>query len=187
MRQTGLALVLWLALVGLWPTPSVAQGSRAVDTCARTALQQAMLVMSVERQTALRDARGRVVGTRVDMRVNALGKKRVVSCDYISATRTAVIRPYQQGTGGGNGGGTSAELTMLRRDALRTCQRAAQQQGLMLDGVVRQQDVSDRRGRISGGEVILRVYQSGRPAQLVCGYDYATRRTALELRRPTLR
>ncbi len=169
--------------------PATAQTSRAVDACAKTALQQAMLIMSVEAQTALRDKRGAVVGTKVDMRVNALGKKKVVSCLYTDATRVAVIRPYQQGTGSGgtSTGGSSGDLAVLRRDAVRACQRASQQQGLMLDNLAAQSDVYNRRGQISGSEVIINVFQSGRPAQVVCEYTFETKVTALELRRATLR
>ena len=187
MKSTGLALALMLAVIGLGSGPAAAQGSRAVDTCAKTALQQAMLLMSVEGQSALRDKRGVVVGTKVDMRVTALGNKKVVSCFYTEATRVAVIRPYQQGSGSSNPGGTSGDLTLLRRDAVRACQRASQQQGLMLDNLVAQNDVYDRRGQISGSEVIINVFQVGRPAQVVCEFDYKTRATALELRRPALR
>jgi hypothetical protein len=182
-----LALGLGLVMIGLGTAPAEAQGSRAVDTCAKTALQQAMLMMSVEGQSALRDKRGVVVGTKVDMRVNALGKKKVVSCFYTEATRVAVIRPYQQGSGNANPDSGSGNLTALRRDALRACQRSSQQQGLMLDNVVSQNDVYNRRGQISGNEVIINVFQAGRPAQVVCEYDYETRGTALELRRATLR
>lgn len=186
MKHMGLVLAAGLALIALAPDPVAAQASRAIDTCAKTALQQAMLMMSVEGQTALRDGRGKVVGTKVDMRVNALGKKKVVSCFYTDATRMALIRPYLQGAGG-NAGGSSAGLTMLRRDAMRACQRAAQQQGLMLDNVAAQTDVYNRRGEISGSEVVINVFQAGRPAQVVCEYDYENKGTALALRRPTLR
>jgi hypothetical protein len=57
----------------------------------------------------------------------------------------------------------------------------------MLDNVAAQNDVCNRRGQISGREVVINVFQSGKPAQLVCEYDYQTKRTALELRRPQLR
>lgn len=186
MKRMGIALGLGMALIAA-AGPVAAQGSRAVDTCAKTALQQAMLLMSVEAQTALRDRRGLVVGTKVDMRVNALGKKKVVTCLYTDATRVAVIRPYQPGSGGAVTGGSSGDMAVMRRDAVRACQRASQQQGLMLDNLVAQNDVFNRRGQISGSEVIINVYQSGRPAQVVCEYDFETRGTSLELRRATLR
>jgi hypothetical protein len=187
MKWTGLALGLGLVVIGLGTAPAAAQGSRAVDTCAKTALQQAMLLMSVEDQSALRDKRGVVVGTKVDMRVNALGKKKVVSCYYTDATRVAVIRPYQQGSGSADQGNGSGNITALRRDAVRACQKSSQQQGLMLDNVVSQNDVYNRRGQISGSEVIINVFQAGRPAQVVCEFDYESRGTSLELRRATLR
>ncbi len=146
-----------------------------------------MLMMSVEAQSPLRDKRGAVVGTKVDMRVNALGKKKVVSCFYTDATRVAVIRPYEEGSGGNPSGGASGDMATLRRDALRACQKASQQQGLMLDTVVSQNDVYSRKGQITGSEVIINVFQSGKSAQVVCEYDYETRGTSLELRRATLR
>lgn len=197
MRFTGLALALGLVVAGLGSVPAAAQSNRAVDACSRTALQQAMLVMSVEGQFPQRDKRGVVVGSKVDMRVNALGKKKVVSCYYTDATQVAVIRPFQQGSGnagdnaGGNGntGGTASagNLPSLRREAVRACQRSSQQQGLMLDNLVSQNDVFNRRGQISGSEVVINVFQGGRPAQVVCEFDYETRNTSLELRRATLR
>lgn len=187
MKLTGLALMVGLTAIGLGNAPAAAQGSRAVDACARTALQQAMLMMSVEAQSALRDKRGMVVGTKVDMRVNALGKKKVVSCLYTNSTRVAVIRPYQEGSTGTSPGGTSGDMAALRRDAVRACQRASQQQGLMLDNLVGQNDLFDRRGRITGSEVIINVFQAGKPVQVVCEYDFETKSTALELRRATLR
>ena len=98
-----------------------------------------------------------------------------------------MIRQYQPGTGGNGGSGSGANTAQLQRDALRACQRAGQQQGLMLDTVAAQSDVYNRRGQISGREVVINVFQAGKPAQMVCEYDYETRRTALELRRPQLR
>ena len=103
------------------------------------------------------------------------------------ATRVAVIRPYQQGSGSADQGGSGGDMTALRRDAVRACQRASQQQGLMLDNVAAQNDVFNRRGQVSGSEVIINVFQTGKPAQVVCEYDYETRGTSLELRRATLR
>jgi len=187
MKVTGWALALGLAAIGMGSGTAAARESRAVDTCARTALQQAMLMMSVEGQSALRDKRGVVVGTKVDMRVNALGKKKEVSCFYTDATRVAVIRPYQQGSGNANQGSGSGNLSALRRDAVRACQRSSQQQGLMLDNVVSQNDVYNRRGQVSGSEVIINVFQAGRPAQVACEFDYESRSTSLQLRRATLR
>ena len=186
MKLTGLVLGFGMAVIVV-AGPAIAQGSRAVDTCAKTALQQAMLMMSVEAQTALRDKRGVVVGTKVDMRVNALGKKKVVSCFYTDATRVAVIKPYQKDSGITDQGSGGGDMVALRRDALRACQRGSQQQGLMLDNVVSQNDVYNRRGQISGSEVIINVFQAGKPAQVVCEYDFETRGTSLELRRATLR
>jgi hypothetical protein len=57
----------------------------------------------------------------------------------------------------------------------------------MLDNIVAQSGVYNRRGQISGREVVINVFQAGKPAQLVCEYDYGTRQTSLELRRPQLR
>jgi hypothetical protein len=171
-------------LAAAWGVPVEAQSSKAFEVCAKAALQQAMLVRSVIAQTDLRDRSGAVIGTKVDLDVNALGKKTKISCFYTAATRAAVIRQYQQGTGGSGGG---ANLAQLHRDARRACQRAGQQQGLMLDNVAAQNDVYNRRGQISGREVVINVFKSGKPAQLVCEYDYETKRTALELRRPQLR
>ena len=57
----------------------------------------------------------------------------------------------------------------------------------MLDQIVSQADVSNRKGQIVGSQVVIGVYQSGKPMQVVCEYDYADRTTSLELRRPTLR
>ena len=186
MKRKGLVFGLGMAVI-VAAGPAVAQGSRAVDTCAKTALQQAMLMMSVEAQTALRDKRGVVVGTKVDMRVNALGKKKVVSCFYTDATRVAVIKPFQQGSGSTDQGSGGGDMAALRKDGLRACQRGSQQQGLMLDNVVSQNDVYNRRGQISGTEVIINVFQAGKPAQVVCEYTFETRETSLELRRATLR
>lgn len=187
MKMMGFGLMLGLAVIGLGSAPAAAQTSRAVDTCAKTALQQAMLLMSVEAQAPLRDNRGVLVGTKVDMRVNALGKKKVVSCFYTDATQVALIKPYQQGSTGSGPSSGAGDPTALRREAVRACQKASQQQGLMLDNLVSQNDVYNRRGQISGSEVIINVFQGGRPAQVVCEFDYDTRGTSLELRRATTR
>ena len=144
-----------------------------------------MLIRSVIGQSDIRDRTGKVTGVKMDLDVNALGKKTKVSCYYTAATRVAVIRQYQPGAGPGGGG--SGNLAQAQRDAVRACQRAGQQQGLMLDNIAAQSDVYDRRGQITGREVVINVFQAGKPAQMVCEYDYATRGTALSLRRPQLR
>jgi hypothetical protein len=167
--------------------PGVAQTSKAFEVCAKTALQQAMLVRSVIAQSDIRDRSGAVTGAKVDLDVNALGKKTKVSCYYTAATRTAVIRQYQAGAAPGSGGSSGTNTAQAQRDAVRACQRAGQQQGLMLDNIAAQSDVYNRRGQISGREVVINVFQAGKPAQLVCEYDYETRQTSLELRRPQLR
>lgn len=174
--RAGLAIaaVLLAASAGA----AAAQGTRAFEACAKAALQQAMLVRSVIAQSDLRDAGGAIVGTKVDLDVNALGKKQKVSCYYTAATRVAVIRQYREG---------NPSDDRAQRNAVRACQRAAQQQKLMLDGVVSQRDIRDRRGRLTGREVVIAVYHAGKPAQVVCAYDYAAQSTALELRRPAFR
>jgi hypothetical protein len=177
--KTLAVLFLAVAAASLPTAPVFAQSSKAVEVCAKTALQQAMLLRSVVAQSDWRDAKGRIVGAKVDLDVNALGKKKKVSCYYTDATRTAVIREYKEGGSG--------DLAPLRRDAVRACQKASQQQGLMLDQVVSQADMSNRKGQIIGSEVVIGVYQSGKPMQVVCEYTYDDRSTALELRRPTLR
>jgi hypothetical protein len=78
-------------LAAAWGVPVEAQSSKAFEVCAKAALQQAMLVRSVIAQTDLRDRSGAVIGTKVDLDVNALGKKTKVSCFYTAATRAAVI------------------------------------------------------------------------------------------------
>lgn len=188
-RKFGGAIAGAALFATVWGGSAEAQSSKAFEVCAKAALQQAMLVRSVIAQADLRDRSGAVIGTKVDLDVNALGKKTKVSCFYTAATRTAAIRQYQPGTGGtGNGGsGSGANTAQLQRDALRACQRAGQQQGLMLDTVAAQSDVYNRRGQISGREVVINVFQTGKPAQMVCEYDYETKGTALELRRPQLR
>ena len=179
-------LLATLGFVSVAAAPGFAQTSKAFEVCAKVALQQAMLVRSVIAQSDIRDRSGAVTGAKVDLDVNALGKKTKVSCYYTAATRTAVIRQYQAGAAPGSGGsGTST--AQAQRDAVRLCQRAGQQQGLMLDNIAAQSDVYNRRGQISGREVVINVFQAGKPAQLVCEYDYETRQTSLELRRPQLR
>lgn len=81
-----LAVALCMSVV-----PVLAQSSRAVGVCAKTALQRAMLLRSVVAQPDWRDAKGRIVGTKVDLDRNTPGKKKV-SCHHTDATRTAVIR-----------------------------------------------------------------------------------------------
>lgn len=184
MRFCAWGLVLSLAATALGSGPVIAQNSKAFETCAVTALQQAMLVRSVVAQSALRDSRGKVVGTKLDLAVNALGKKRTVSCYFTEATRTAVIREYRPGSGGPGG---MDQIAQQRREALRACQAAAKQQRLMLDRVVSESDVFNRRGDITGRDIIMNVYRAGTPSQLLCEYDYASRRTLLELRRAMTR
>lgn len=167
--------------------PAFAQGSKAFEVCAKTALQQAMLVRSVVAQTDWRDRSGAVIGTKVDLDVNALGKKTRVSCYYTASSRTAVIRDYKAGVAAGAGSGGSGSTAQMQRDAVRACQRAGQQQGLMIDNVAAQSDVYNRKGQLAGREVVINVFQSGKPAQLVCEYEFLTKQTALELRRPQLR
>lgn len=189
MRRVADGSVLLAAVLGwvvLGAAPGLAQSSRALEACAKTALQQAMLLRSVIAQSDIRDRSGAVIGAKLDMDVNALGKKTKVSCYYTDATRTAVIRQYQPGAAPVPGGG-AGPTAQAQRDAVRACQRAGQQQGLMLDNVAAQSDVYNRRGQIVGREVVINVFQAGKPAQLVCEYDYGTRGTALELRRPQLR
>ena len=73
--------------------PGLAQTSRAFEVCAKTALQQAMLIRSVIGQSDIRDRTGKVTGVKMDLDVNALGKKTKVSCYYTAATRVAVVIP----------------------------------------------------------------------------------------------
>ncbi len=180
MRVLTLVLLVMAALSG--GDRALAQGSKAFEVCAKTALQQAMLVRSVVAQSDWRNRSGAVIGTKVDLDVNALGKKKKVSCYYTASSQSAVIREYTEGAvGGGSGNGSTPQM---QREAQRACQRAGQQQGLMIDTVAAQRDIFNRKGQLAGREVILDVFQSGKARKLVCEYEFLTKQTALELRRP---
>ena len=154
---------------------------RAVEACATTALRQLLIVQRVVSQKDTRDRRGIIVGAQVRMDVNAFGKKTQVNCIYDAARGTAVIeaaRPVPD---------RPAPSGINPAEAVSACQTAAKQQRLMVDTVASQSDIRNARGQTIGRTVFLNVFQAGRPAQVQCDYDYATRFAALELRRPRAR
>jgi hypothetical protein len=54
----------------------------------------------------------------------------------------------------------------------------------MVGDVVSQSTIKNRQGQPIGRSVVMNVWQAGRPAQLKCDFDYASKTTALELSRP---
>ena len=154
---------------------------RAVEACATTALRQLLIVQRVVSQKETRDRRGIIVGAQVRMDVNAFGKKTQVNCIYDAGRGTAIIeaaRPVPD---------TPTPSGINPAEAVTACRTAAKQQRLMVDTVASQSDIRNSRGQTVGRTVFLNVFQVGRPAQVQCDYDYATRFAALELRRPQAR
>jgi hypothetical protein len=180
MKPGSLAAALLVA--GLFASPAVAQVNvaRAEQACVAAALKLLMLHRQTLSWEPLRDGRGKVIGTKMGMEVKFLGKTTPVTCLYEAATSKAVIE-----VGRSPGGGGSA--TVPRTEVIRACTRAAQAQQLLVDNVAAETPIKDRKGKVTGQVITLNVYQAGRPAQVVCEYDYATRNTALSLRRPQLR
>ena len=88
----------------------------------------------------------------------------------IQATRPPVVTPLP----------TNA----LAKEAVTACIRAAQRQQLLVDNLVSQANIRNVRREVIGSTVTLNVYQAGRPAKLVCEYDYVAKTVALQLFRP---
>lgn len=57
----------------------------------------------------------------------------------------------------------------------------------MLDQVVSQADVSNRKGQIIGSQALIGVHEAGKPMQVFCECIYDSRSPSPELRRPTSR
>ena len=170
-----------LAFVSAGSAQAQSVNSRAVEVCAKTALRQLLIIQRVVSQKDTRDRRGSIVGAQVRMDVNAFGKKAQVNCIYDAAKGTAIIeaaRPVPD---------TPQPSGVNPAEAVAACRTAAKQQRLMVDTVSGQSDIRNARGQTVGRTVFLNVCQAGRPAQVQCDYDYATRFAALELRRPQAR
>ena len=170
-----------LAFVSAGAAQAQSVNSRAVEVCAKTALRQLLIVQRVVSQKETRDRRGTVVGAQVRLDVNAFGRKTQVNCIYDAGKGTAIIeaaRPVPD---------TPPPSGVNPAEAVAACRTAAKQQRLMVDTVASQSDIRNGRGQTVGRTVFLNVFQAGRPAQVQCDYDYATRFAALELRRPQAR
>lgn len=175
------SLAVALLLGGLFASPALAQVNvaRAEQACVAAAIKLLMIPRQTLNWEPLRDGRGKVIGTKMGMEVKFLGKSAQVTCLYEAATSKAVIEVGRAGGGGGT--------TVGRSEVIKTCTRAAQAQKLLVDNVAAEAPIKDRKGKVIGQMITLNVYQAGRPAQVICEYDYATRNTALSLRRPQLR
>ena len=182
MKTTSLMVALCiLAFLSAGSAHAQSVNGRAVEVCATTALRQLLIVQRVVSQKETRDRRGIVVGAQVRMDVNALGKKTQVNCIYDAGKGTAIIeasRPVPD---------TPSPSGVNPAEAVNACRTTAKQQRLMVDTVASQSDIRNARGQTIGRTVFLNVFQAGRPAQVQCDYDYATRFAALELRRPLAR
>jgi hypothetical protein len=156
--------------------PGYAQNTKALEICAKTALRQVMLLRQVTGQRDLRDKTGKVTGLELTMDVKTLGKQATVYCVYDPVKNLAAIS---------NKPAASVPATPANdtNEAAKACAKAGQQQALMIDAVVSQADIKDAKGRVTGRNVVLSVYQAGKPARLNCDYDYAAKTTALQLRR----
>lgn len=170
-----------LAFASAGPVQAQSASGRAVEICATTALRQLLIVQRVVSQKDIRDRRGIIVGAQVRMDVNAFGKKTQVNCVYDAAKGTAILEASRPAPD------TPAPSGINPVEAVSACRSAAKQQRLMVDTVASQSDIRNARGQTVGRKVFLNVYQAGRPAQVQCDYDYATRFAALELRRPQAR
>jgi hypothetical protein len=175
-------LAVALLLVDLFAGPAKAQVNvaRAEQACVAAALKLLMLHRKTLGWEPLRDGRGKAIGTKMGMEVKFLGKTAQVNCLYEAATSKAVIEVGRPSSGGGS-------AAVAQSEVIRTCKREAQAQRLMVDNVAAEAPIRDRKGKVTGQMITLNVYQAGRPAQVVCEYDYATQKTALSLRRPQLR
>ena len=173
------SLAVALLLGGLFASPATAQVNvaKAEQACFSAAIKLLMIPRQTLGWEPLRDGRGKVIGTKMGMEVKFLGKSAQVTCLYEAATSKAVIE-----VGRADGG-----TTVARNEVIKTCTRAAQAQKLLVDNVAAEAPIKDRKGKVTGQMITLNVYQAGRPAQVICEYDYATRNTALSLRRPQLR
>ena len=175
----------WIAAgAALWIAVS-AQGAaaqvniaRAEQTCISAALERFMFHRQTLSQKPLRDSRGRVTGSVLEMEVRFLGKKTVVFCIFDAAKAAAVIEVSRPSSG------APGAKPVPAADVVRACNRAAQGQRLMVGDVVSQSTIKNRQGQPIGRSVVMNVWQAGRPAQLKCDFDYASKTTALELSRP---
>lgn len=168
--------VMILGLVSL-PAPVLAQNAKALEVCAKTALRQAMLLRKVTDTRDLRDQAGKVTGVELAMVVKTLGKETTVYCVYDPAKNLASIS---------NKAAASAPVPSAAGspEAVKACTKAGQQQALMIDTVASQAEIKDGKGKVTGQKVVLNVYQAGKPARLICDYDFAAKTTALQLRKP---
>lgn len=164
--------------LGLLASPAAAQvnAAKAEQACVGAAFKLLMIHRQTRSITPLRDNRGKVTGATLRMEVRFLGKPAEVTCIYDAATTRAVIEL-------GNTPGAGVR-PVPPSDVLRACTRAAQAQKLLVDNVVAETPIKTRQGQVTGRLVVFNVFQAGRPAQLHCSFDYATRETALALRRP---
>jgi hypothetical protein len=168
------AAALWF---GASAAPAAAQASvaRAEQACIAAALQQLMIHRQTLSRADLRDGRGRVTGRVIVMEVRFLGRKTEVTCTFDAATARAVVEVGRKPVG---------VAPVPSADVVRACTRAAQRQNLMVDNVVSETPIRNRQGQTIGRSVLINVFQAGRPAQVQCDFDYASRDTALQIRRP---
>jgi hypothetical protein len=169
----GAGVIIGLSLASAPVMAQVSQ-ARVQDACINAALRQVMVYQRTTSRSPLRDRSGAVIGTVLGMDVRFVGRTTAVTCTFTNANSRAVVtvgRPPPEVPPVSNG------------DVLRACRRAAQDQKLMIDTVVSEAPIRDRQGLTTGRRVVLSVFQSGRPAQVQCDFDYVSRSPALQIQR----
>jgi hypothetical protein len=87
---------LWIAVSAQGAAAQVNM-ARAEQTCISAALERFMFHRQTLSQKPLRDSRGRVTGSVLEMEVRFLGKKTVVFCIFDAAKAAAVIEVSPRG------------------------------------------------------------------------------------------
>lgn len=179
-RWSGVLGFIVLLAFGLPAQPVQAQSvnSRALETCVKTAIRQLMLFKTVVSQKDIRDLRGTIIGAQIVMDVNFLGKDARMNCIYDAAKATAIVEPYRPPP-------TVPAVTPPPPGVpQQECIKAVQKQALMMDRVISASDVLNSRKERIGRTFVMAVYQKGKPVQVTCTYDFASKATALQLNRP---
>jgi hypothetical protein len=159
---------------GSWAGQSLEEARRACRAEARYARYEVRDILS---SRPVRGSGGRVVAAEVVMRVRDRGRPLDVRCDYrfdSGRARLAVLGP----PGGGGAGPGRPDMG----EARRACTEAAGRRGYDVRNVLSTRPITEGRGRVSAGEVVMRVRSRGTPYNLRCEYTFRTGRA--ELGRP---
>ena len=148
----------------------------ARDACFDRADRQGLRVIRSTREDLVTGSGGRVIGARIDMRVERGGQRFDVICDWTASNNRAVIRDFG---GGGGGGRPPPDDGLWLRDAREACSDRARREDLRVVRTTREDLLRDGRGRVTGARIDMDVQRDGRRFGVVCDWNASNNRAVI--------